>query len=78
MSNDKIFYHEIVTATDRSAIKDCLTWGDVMDKFKQPDWCVYPEALAGQFGCWSLLDGRVTGREFCANYDLCIPLEAIK
>lgn len=32
-----------------------MSWGDVVEYYKQPEWCKYPEALNGLFGCWSLI-----------------------
>lgn len=32
-----------------------ITWGQIMKKFKQPDWCKYPMALKGEMGCWTLV-----------------------
>jgi len=31
-----------------------ITLRQFMKKFRQPDWCNYPAALAGEMGCWSL------------------------
>ena len=31
----------------------------------QPDWCTYLDAEIPVWGCWSLLNGRVTGEDFC-------------
>lgn len=32
---------------------------------KQPEWCTYSDAATPVWGCWSLLNGRVTGENFC-------------
>lgn len=47
------------------AKKTCKTWGDVQKRYRQPDWCIYENALDGPFGCWSLCDGLVTSEDFC-------------
>ena len=31
----------------------------------QPEWCEYPDAATPVWGCWSLLNGRATGEDFC-------------
>lgn len=36
---------------------------------EQPAWCSYPEADRPFWGCWSLLDGYVTGEDFCKKCD---------
>lgn len=36
----------------------------------QPEWCTYPDAAIPVFGCWSLLNGRVTGEDFCKGCEL--------
>ena len=52
-----------------------ITIGEYLKKFKQPDWCAYPDALAGMMGCWSLVDNRPNGlrtkisRKFCKGCD---------
>lgn len=34
-------------------------------KYKQPEWCTYPEANKPLWGCWSLLGGKVKDENFC-------------
>ncbi len=41
------------------------TWGDFMRDYKQPSWCYYPEALAGKWGCSSLMAFMVWGEGYC-------------
>jgi hypothetical protein len=48
------------------------TWAWVMEHFDQPKWCGYPDALAGEMGCWSLVGRMVTSREYCKNCDCLI------
>ncbi len=45
-----------------------ITWGDMQKKYKQPDWCTYPEAIS-PLGCWSLIGFFVTGEDFCKGCD---------
>jgi len=50
------FFHEAPQSDIDSLIANKGTWGDIMERYKQPDWCSYPNALEGQMGCWSLTD----------------------
>lgn len=34
-------------------------------KYKQPEWCTYPEANKPLWGCWSLFGGKVKDENFC-------------
>jgi len=36
----------------------------------QPEWCTYPDAAMPVWGCWSLLNGRVTGEDFCKGCEM--------
>ena len=47
-----------------------ITWNEIMEKYKQPKWCDYPDALSGYMGCWSLVGGKVTGKDYCKGCDL--------
>jgi len=48
-----------------------ITVGDCLKKYKQPDWCNYPNALEGGMGCWSLVFHREKiNKKFCRNCDL--------
>lgn len=38
--------------------------------FVQPEWCTYPDAATPILGCWSLLNGRVTGEGFCKGCEM--------
>ena len=49
----KKFWHE-TDNEERKKLRD-KTWQYVVDNYKQPDWCNYPEALAGDMGCWALV-----------------------
>ncbi len=59
----KKFWHEVSEKEYQEAIK--RTWGWVMKKYKQPDWCNYPDALND--GCWSLLSA-VKKTKICRDY----------
>lgn len=65
------YFHEL-SEEERQAIFDKkIPVGEVVEKYKQPDWCEYPNALQGSFGCWSLIGGTVAkeGEEFCKTCD---------
>ena len=70
--NEKLFFHEAVTPEKfRELCEQGITWGELKEMYKQPDWCMYKDALYGPMGCWSLLGFRVTGVEFCKECELC-------
>ena len=36
-----------------------------------PSWCTYPDPTMGEMGCWSLISGNVTSKEYCKNCECC-------
>jgi len=71
---DKKYWHELTDDEVNSLYEEHCTWGDIMENYKQPDWCNYPNALEGQCGCWSLLDKdfrKKISLDFCENCDSC-------
>lgn len=48
------YYHELPQSEIDKLISDKKTYQFIMENYKQPDWCKYPEALGGSLGCWSL------------------------
>lgn len=71
MSN---YWHEISQDEIDTLIENKATNQFVVDNYKQPDWCSYPEALAGRMGCYSLLDRELRTKispEFCKGCDCC-------
>ena len=76
----KPLFHRISTKRFKEFEKEGRTWGWLMKKYRQPDWCTYYEALGGIGGCWSLtLQGkkRIRKKADCGNCD-CIRKEAEK
>jgi|HubBroStandDraft_3_1064219.scaffolds.fasta_scaffold49176_4 hypothetical protein len=73
------YFHELPQTDVDALIKGHKTWGDIMAEYKQPDWCGYPEALGGEFGCWSLVDIRNGGLRtmicpaFCKDCECFLP-----
>lgn len=69
------YFHEISQDEVDKLIADRKSIGYVMENYKQPDWCNYPEALSMTMGCWSLCDLTKDGlrtkisKEFCKECD---------
>jgi hypothetical protein len=75
-ANMKYFHEVPQSEIDELEEKGLLTVGYVMSNYKQPDWCQYPDALAGVMGCWSLMakDTRSKiSKDFCSNCDYFSP-----
>ena len=70
----KQYWHELSQA-DIDKLIGKVTNQFIMDNYKQPDWCTYPEALSGLMGCWSLGDATKDGsrtkisNKFCEKCD---------
>lgn len=70
-----VFFHELSQSKVDELVNSHKTWGDIMEEFKQPEWCSYHNALEGELGCWSLVDIRQGGLrekispEFCKDCD---------
>ena len=73
----KRYFHELSQEEVDKLIADKKNWGDIMQEYKQPDWCNYPNALEGTMGCWSLVDLSKDGlrtkisKDFCKGCDEC-------
>jgi hypothetical protein len=73
--SDKKYFHEVEQEEIDNLVKDKRTVNYVLDNYKQPDWCNYPEALSMKMGCWSLCDFSVNGlrtkisKSFCKGCD---------
>lgn len=71
----KAYWHELSQKRIEKIIKDGITVKECLKQYKQPDWCNYPDALAGIMGCWSLTSNEKDGlrtkisKEFCKNCD---------
>ena len=70
----KVYWHDLPDFEKERYIAHHVTIGTIMDTYVQPDWCSYPDALAGEMGCWSLMPGIRTdiSREDCKMCDLCL------
>lgn len=67
----KPYWHEL-TKEQREIIcaSKEVTVGQVIESYKQPDWCCYFEALEGVMGCWSLMFGYINKEADCVNCEL--------
>jgi len=65
------YFHEISQEEVDKLIADKRGVGYVMENYKQPDWCKYPNALEGQMGCWSLMDLSKDGLRTKISKDFC-------
>jgi len=69
------YFHELSQSKVEELISNRSTWGDIMANYQQPDWCSYPEALKGEYGCWSLTDltkkgtRQIISKDFCKDYE---------
>ena len=65
------YWHELPPGAQRALQHSNMTYGEFVERYKQPDWCKYPMALFGAMGCWSLIiPGRIRGPEYCRNCEL--------
>ena len=66
----KIYWHEL---TDEQRLDIWENGGlkvhEFMEKYSQPDWCGYPDALMPRYGCFSLvmLPIRIKTENDCKN-----------
>lgn len=61
----KEFFHQLSPSHRMIEMKD-RSFGEIIDLYKQPDWCNYHEALNGLFGCVSLLT-KVIDKKYCSE-----------
>lgn len=67
----KKYFHELSDDEHQAVLNSEITIGELNEKYMQPDWCGYPDALNGPMGCWSLVGvsatskGRVKSESFC-------------
>lgn len=55
-----------------------ITLGAFMERYSQPTWCAYHDALEAQMGCWSLVDLELRKKispKFCKSCDCYKPKE---
>ena len=67
----KKYWHKLKQEELDRILKSGITVKEALEKYKQPDWCNYPDALAGMTGCWSLTGNEPNGtrtkisRKYC-------------
>lgn len=63
------YWHELTSEQQvrvrKKGATNNMSWDNFMEKFMQPGWCVYQEALGGILGCWKLLGSEVHGIKDC-------------
>lgn len=66
-------FHKASNAQIERLFAQKATIGDLKKEYEQPKWCGYPDALAGKWGCWSLMDihglRKKISPKFCKNCD---------
>jgi len=71
LKKEKSYFHELSESEIDLLIKDKVTISDILENYKQPDWCNYPDALSMIMGCWSLCDLRKDGKRSKINVNFC-------
>lgn len=66
---EKRYFHELSKEEYDKMMENHLKIIDVKKQFKQPDWCLYPDALEGEMGCWSLCLGDIHCEDDCECCD---------
>lgn len=68
---EKIYFHALTPEERKGILESHMTAGEFMEKYSQPEWCNYPEALTPIMGCWSLVSDHITvNNESCKTCDL--------
>ena len=71
MKDKRPFLHELTPGEIDKILAEKIKIGELMERYRQPDWCGYPGALEGQMGCWSLMDLKglrcKISKDFCCD-----------
>lgn len=68
------YYHAVPVQERNTVLNSDMTLYEFIKKYKQPEWCKYPEALLGILGCWSLFPNPENICEsFCEHCDMFNP-----
>lgn len=59
-------FHELTDIERAEIAANGMTWKQAAEEHPQPEWCDYPDAVS-PLGCWSLISGMVTGRDYCKD-----------
>ena len=63
------YFRELTKEEFGEILKEKITWAECAERYPQPTWCHYPDAVQGIMGCRSLMDFLVTGEDFCKKCD---------
>jgi hypothetical protein len=63
------YFHELTKAEFEEIVRERITWKECAERYPQPPWCGYPDAVSGIMGCWSLMNFWVTGEDYCKGCD---------
>ncbi len=58
---EKKYLHELPDEEFVELFKSHCTFKDAREKYAQPEWCSYPNAI-DSLGCWSLIDDSLRNR----------------
>lgn len=64
----KKFLHEASDDDVNTLLTNNATVGDLKKIYKEPEWCGDVGALDGKWGCWSLMDLKVTRKKICREF----------
>ena len=63
------YFHELTDEEFKKVIDSKITVKELSEKYPQPPWCTYPNALNGLMGCWSLTHRKGISKEYCSGCD---------
>lgn len=72
------YFHEIPQSEINQLIEDKKSIKYIMENYKQPNWCNYPEALSITMGCWSLCDLHERGNRTQISLEYCKTCDRFK
>jgi hypothetical protein len=64
------YFHELTDDEYEALEENGTRWCDLPEKYPQPEWCEYPDALNAEMGCWSLVYRTGVNKEYCKNCEL--------
>ena len=67
------YFHEETDEVLNALIEEGITYAEIRERYSQPDWCTYPEALS-VLGCWTLTSLTLRKRislEYCKDCPYC-------
>ena len=62
-------FHKL-TQKEFDALPGGMTYGELAEKYPQPEWCDYANATDGAMGCWSLVSFQIHGPDDCSACEL--------